>query len=105
MIDQAAVKASREQRTFILSCYLRRGDTFDPPVLVRYDSLTIPDQNLAFYEDRIIAPLLARINARRRPYFLALMEWAKAERIGPIQIDELHALGPEKVDNTNGPFN
>lgn len=98
ILDQAAVAASREQRTLVLSCYLRQGDKFDPPVLVRYDALTIPSQNLPFYEDRIVAPLLSRIDARRRPYFLALAEWVKAERVGPILIDELQVFERRKAD-------
>jgi hypothetical protein len=98
VLDQAAVAASREQRTLVLSCYLRQGDTFDPPVLVRYDCLTIPNQNLPFHEDRIVAPLLARIDARRRDYFPALADWVKAERIGPIQIGELQAFERRKAD-------
>ena len=98
VLDQAAVAASREQRTLVLSCYLQRDDTFDPPVLVRYDSLTIPDQNLPFHEDRIVGPLLKRIGARRRHYFLALEDWVKAERIGPIEIDELSAFDRRKAD-------
>ena len=98
VLDQAAVAASREQRTLVLSCYLRQGGAFDPPVLVRYDALTIPKQNLPFHEDRIVAPLLARIDARRRPYFLALAEWAKTERRGPILIDELQAFERKKAD-------
>lgn len=98
VLDQEAVAASRAQRTLILSCYLRQGDTFDPPVLARYDALTIPSQNLPFYEDRIVAPLLSRIDARRRRYFPALTEWVKAERNGPIQIDELQVFERRKVD-------
>lgn len=98
VLDQAAVAASREQRTLVLSCYLRQGNTFGAPVLVRYDSLKIPKQNLPFYEDRIVEPLLERIDARRRPYFLALAEWVQAERVGPIKIDELQALKSEKAD-------
>ncbi len=98
VLDQAAVAASREQRTLVLSCYLRQGDTFDPPLLVRYDSLTIPNQNLPYHEDRIVAPLLSRIDARRRHYFPALADWVKAERVGPIQIDELQAFERRKAD-------
>lgn len=98
VLDQAAVAASREQRTLILSCYLRQVDTFDPPVLVRYDSLMIPNQNLPFHKDCVVAPLLARIDARRRPYFSALAEWVKADRVGPIQIDELQTFERRKAD-------
>lgn len=98
VLDQAAVAASREQQTLVLSCYLMRGETFDPPVLVRYDALTIPNQNLPFHEDRIVAPLLARIDTRRRHYFPALAEWVKAERVGHIQIDELQAFERRKAD-------
>lgn len=98
VLDQAAVAASREQRTLVLSCYLRNASTFEPPVLVRYDALTIPKQNLPFFEDRIVAPLIARIDARRRPYFSALAEWVKAERIGPIEINDLKAFEHRKAD-------
>jgi hypothetical protein len=60
--------------------------------------LTIPNQNLPYHEDRIVAPLLARIAERRRHYFPALAEWVNAERIGPIQIDELQAFERRKAD-------
>ena len=98
VLDQAAVAASREQGTLVLSCYLRSGEAFDTPVLVRYDALAVPDQNLPFFQDRIVAPLLARIDARRLPYFPALEDWVKAERLKPIQIDELLAFERRKAD-------
>jgi hypothetical protein len=98
VLDQAAVAESHKLRTLVLSCYLRQGSAFDPPRLVRYDTLNTPNQNLPFHEDRIVAPLLARIDARRRPYFVALADWVKAERVGRIQIDELQAFERSKAD-------
>lgn len=98
VLDQAAVAASQEQRTLVLSCYLQQDDAFDLPQLVRYDSLTIPNQNLPFHEDRIVAPLLARIDARRRHYFPALVDWVKGERSRPIQIDELQMFERGRAD-------
>lgn len=72
VLDHAAITASREQKTLILSCYLENGTGFDQPKLVRFDQLTIPKSKLPYYEDRIIGPLLAEIKKRRQPWFDAL---------------------------------
>lgn len=80
LLDHEAAKASYESRTLILTCYLRRdGDeyAFDPPRLVRFDELTFPDAGLPFFEDRLIAPVLFHIEARRKPWFIALNCWDK----------------------------
>lgn len=75
VIDHASVQASREQRTLVLSCFLKNEAGFDPPKLVRFDELTIPRTKLPFYEDRIVKPLLKEFTERRRPWFEALKEW------------------------------
>ncbi|CCV05889.1 conserved hypothetical protein [Mesorhizobium metallidurans STM 2683] len=79
VLDPAAVAASKEQKTLILSCYLRNGEGFDAPKLVRFDALIIPRTKLPFHEDWIAAPLLAEI--RRRPWFKALADW---KHFGPL---------------------
>ncbi|SEM43017.1 hypothetical protein SAMN05443999_1381 [Roseovarius azorensis] len=75
VLDPPAVEASKEQRTLVLNCYLRSGDGFDPPKLVRFDELTIPRSKLPYHEDRIVTPLLAEIERRRRPWFSSLGKW------------------------------
>jgi len=75
VLDPAAVAASKEQSTLVLSCYLRSGNIFDSPRLVRFDKLTVPRSKLPYLEDRIVAPLLADIEQRRRPWFSSLSKW------------------------------
>lgn len=78
LLDHDAVKASHENHTLMLKCYLRQPNdefVFDPPILVRFDELTFPDIGLPFFEDRLIGPLLSRIEKRRKPWFAALPTW------------------------------
>lgn len=75
VLDRDAVASSCEQQTLVLSCYLRNGDGFDPPRLVRFDELTFPRSKLPYYEDRIVKPRLDDILQRRRPWFQALATW------------------------------
>lgn len=75
VLDPSAITASKEQRTLVLTCYLRNGDGFDPPKLVRFDNLTIPRSKLPYHEDRIVRPLFTEIERRRRPWFTALRSW------------------------------
>lgn len=75
VLDPSAVAASKEQKTLVLSCYLRKGDGFEPARLVRFDELTIPRSKIPYLEDRIIAPLLQDIERRRLPWFEALSGW------------------------------
>jgi hypothetical protein len=96
VLDQAAVAASREQKTLVLSCYLQNGELFEPPVLVRYDRLTVPKQNLPFYEDRIVAPLLDSIALRRRSYLPALQAFVENGRSGVIDVEELESFGEQR---------
>jgi hypothetical protein len=73
LLDSEAVAASREQGTLVLKCYLKSADeSFDAPILVRLDQLTIPKSGLPYYEDRITAALKKRIDGRRAPWFKAL---------------------------------
>ena len=76
VLDPAAVAASREQKTLVLSCYLRNANGgLDPPVLVRFDELTVPRSKLPYHEDRIVKPHLDEIDELRRPWFAALKKW------------------------------
>lgn len=81
VLDPSAVAASKEQKTLVLTCYLRNDEGFDAPKLVRFDELTIPRSKLPFHEDRIVTPLLAEIEGRRRPWFEALADW---DHFGPL---------------------
>jgi Competence protein CoiA-like family len=93
VLDQAAVAASHEQKTLVLSCYLRNADgALGLPQLVRLDALTIPRSKLPYFEDRIVGPRLAEIEKLRRPWFKALTPW-EADRY-----KELRNLGrPQSV--------
>lgn len=75
VLDMAAVAASHEQKTLVLTCYLRNGDQFDPPKLVRFDELHVPKSKLPYLEDRIAGPLIAEISDRRALWFRALDKW------------------------------
>ncbi|RWX43373.1 hypothetical protein H206_02756, partial [Candidatus Electrothrix aarhusensis] len=56
ILDDAAITASQEQQTLVLSCFLDNGNGLDQPKLIRFDQLTIPTSKLPFYEDRIVPP-------------------------------------------------
>lgn len=75
VLDPAAVAASREQKTLLLSCYLKDSERLVGPKLVRFDQLTIPRSKIPYWEDRIVAPLLMEIESRRRPWFQRLNGW------------------------------
>lgn len=81
VLDPAALIASREQKTLVLSCYLADGDGFDGPELVRFDELTVPRSKLPYHEDRLVAPRLRDIEQRRLPWFRDLAGW---DRIEPL---------------------
>lgn len=87
VIDTAAVVASHEQKTLVLSCFLKNGDGFDPPVLVRFDELTVPSSRLPFLEDRIVAPLLAPALKSRQSWFRLLDGWDKMSPLDVIECD------------------
>lgn len=76
VLDPAAIAASREQKTLLLSCYLRNANgELDPPMLVRFDGLTVPRSKLPYHEDRIVKPHLDKIDEIRGPWFAALKKW------------------------------
>ena len=84
MLDPPAVAASREQKTLVLSCYLRNAaGGLDPPILVRFDELTVPRSKLPYHEDRIVKPHLDEIIELRRPWFTALKQWK--DRFKPLR--------------------
>ena len=87
VLDQAAVAASREQKTLVLSCYMSNGAGYDAPVFVRFDALTFPESKRPYLEDRLAKPLLDQIAARRLPYFRALRAWG--ERLTDLPLDDL----------------
>lgn len=83
-LDQAAVAASREQKTLVLTCYVQNeGGGFEPPRLVRFDELTVLKTKLPFFEDRIVKPKLDHISEVRRPWFSALRQWK--DRYNPLE--------------------
>jgi len=87
VLDQAAVAASREQKTLVLYCYMSNGAGFDAPVLVRFDALKFPASKPPYLEDRLTKLLLDRIAARRLPYFGALRAWG--DRMADLPLDDL----------------
>lgn len=93
VMDQQAVQASREAKTLVFNCYLAEGEGYAPPILVRFDALTIPNTKLPYYEDRQASAMLEEVNARRLPYFKALRRWG--DRMKNLDIDELEQF-PER---------
>ena len=84
VLDPTAVAASREQRTLMLSCYLRNSSGgLDQPVIVRFDELTVPRSKLPYHQDRIVKPQLDEIDELRRPWFSALKRWK--DRYKPLR--------------------
>lgn len=87
VMDQAALEASNELGTVVLSCRLRRNDGgFEPPRLVTLDRLTYPGHGLPFLEDRVSAPLMERSREVRRRWHRALSrfpdgEWRRRRRV------------------------
>lgn len=91
VLDQKAVNASREQRTLVLTCHMSNGVTYDKPVLVRFDALIFPENQLPFLEDRLTGPLLEQIKLKRLPYFHALRGWGDRMKNLPLSELELFA--------------
>lgn len=58
VLDLEARKASEEQRTLVLKCYLRNDAGFEAGRLVRLDELTIPAKGCMYLEDRITPQVL-----------------------------------------------
>lgn len=84
VLDRSAIAASREQKTLVLTCYLRNaGGGLDPAQLVRFDELTVPRSKVPYYQDRIVEPRLAAIRELRRPWFDTLKQWD--DRYFPIR--------------------
>lgn len=72
-IDEAAVTASREQKTLVLSCRLAGPNgAFGPPSLVRLDALHFPPGGSPYREDRLSPILLAKADQLRAPWKSAL---------------------------------
>lgn len=73
LLDKEAVDASKEQRTLLLKCYLKKDDGgFEEGVLTRIDKLTFPNGGLPYLEDRLTANLQQQVNAVRKPWFKLL---------------------------------
>ena len=77
-LDHEAIEASHREKTLILKCYLKNGDTYAAPVLARLDQLTIPAAGLPYVDDRIAKPMLSEIEGRRSPWFKCLKRFPDA---------------------------
>jgi hypothetical protein len=85
VMDQNAVKASREQATLVLTCHLSNGRGYDAPVLTRFDALTFPESRRPFLQDRLVGTLLEQINRRRLPFFQAFRAWGNRNDHLPLE--------------------
>jgi hypothetical protein len=97
VLDQEAIRASFEQRTIVLKCYLKDGDNaYGSPILTRIDALKFPANALPYFEDRITANLKTEISQRRANWFKALepcrqgWEWTIIRT--PVVREEIAAL-------------
>ncbi len=87
-LDHAAIEASKDNQTLILSCYLQCDDgSFEPARQVRIDDLAFPNVGLAYYDDRIVEPLLRNCALVREPWLAALRkidrEWTYEKTQAP----------------------
>ncbi len=70
-----------EKRTLVLTCYLRNGDGFENPVLVRFDQLETPKSMLPFFKDHIVSPQKTIIEAKRKPWFTKLKDFKENHKL------------------------
>ena len=77
VLNRAAIDASIEQRTLMLTCFLQNEEGFDPPRLVSVDGLTIPKTGCPYLEDRVIEPLLKKFDSARDVWFGHVRAWRK----------------------------
>ncbi|WP_299831957.1 hypothetical protein [uncultured Roseobacter sp.] len=94
VLDQQAVKASREQRTLVLTCHMSNGQGYDAPVLTRFDALTFPETQCPFLADRLAGPLIAHIKEKRLPYFRALRTWG--DRMDHLPLPDLEPFAERR---------
>ena len=102
LLDDEAVAESLAHRTLVLKCYLRCPDSrFDAGQLITLDDLTFPTKGLPYIEDRITPGLLARGEAARAPWRVALRgrssDYSHADLSGPAFLtanDHLCSLVP-----------
>lgn len=87
VVDVAAIEASREQSTLVLSCYTSVIDGLSGPDLVRFDELSFPRSKLPFYKDQLVGPRLQEIEQLRRPWFLALNDWDRYSSLKGLDRD------------------
>lgn len=104
VLDPTAIQASKDQSTLVLSCYLQSADGFDPPRLVRFDSLTVPKSRIPYLEDRVAAPLLDAAEQRRGPWRASLEKWNHDSSLLGLDRPEalLLAAAFSIVDTANG---
>ena len=73
VLDQAAIEASLAARRLMLTCFLRKSDgSFGDERQVAVNDLTFPETGWPYYEDRVTPSLLARGEAVRAPWKVAL---------------------------------
>ena len=96
-LDAEAVAASQARATLILKCHLRTPDGgFDSGHLVSLDDLTFPTKGPPYLEDRITPGLLARGEAARAPWRVALRgrtpDFSYSDLLAPAFITANHHL-------------
>jgi hypothetical protein len=73
VLDQAAIETSLAARRLMLTCFLRKSDgSFGDERQVAVNDLTFPETGWPYYEDRVTPSLLARGEAVRAPWKVAL---------------------------------
>ncbi|UTW59534.1 hypothetical protein KFE96_04305 [Kordiimonas sp. SCSIO 12603] len=76
VLDQAAIKKSISRQSLHLSCYLLdKNGELEPPVQVSLDQLTVPQNMVPFYQDRIAEPMCAEFRNRRIGLYKAIRSW------------------------------
>jgi hypothetical protein len=77
VLNRAAINASLEQKTLIITCFLQNEEGFDQPRLVRIDDLTMPKTGLPYLEDRVIEPIIKKFESERNLWSGHVRAWRK----------------------------
>lgn len=99
VFDSAASRASFEQSTLVLSCFLvSNSGKLEGPRLVRFDELNIPSNKIPYFEDRLIWPRLTKTREIRASWFEALSQW-DMENYNDDKIQRVLSSLPMKIPN------
>lgn len=100
VFDHIASLESHKQKTLCLTCYTKNETGFDPPVVVRFDSLTVPTSQIPYHKDVTVAPLIKSIADRRQPWFAAFHSWEPQDTDNALIKSAIQTL-PDNLKTAN----